>query len=99
MRDNNKNKFDKINRRLFLFMLIKIFSVAYIIERLDDLEGENRINLWPKDKARREILRNWVYDTTITEGVPMGKTLGTAIPLFSMSLIETLIKIKKSSAT
>ena len=65
---------------------------AYIIERLDDLEGENRINLWPKDKARREILRNWVYDTTITEGVPMGKTLGTAIPLFSMSLIETLIK-------
>ena len=65
---------------------------AYIIERLDDLTGENNIKLWPKDKDKRETLRNWVYDTTITEGVPMGKTLGTTIPIFSMSLIETLIK-------
>lgn len=65
---------------------------AYIIERLDELEGANNINLWPKEESERERLRNWVYDTTITEGVPMGKTLGTTIPLFSMSLIENLIK-------
>ncbi len=38
MRDNNKNKFDQINRRLFLFIIIKIFSVAYIIERLYNLQ-------------------------------------------------------------
>ena len=65
---------------------------AYIIERLDELQGANNINLWPKEESERERLRNWVYDTTITEGVPMGKTLGTTIPLFSMGLIENLIK-------
>ena len=65
---------------------------AYIIERLDELQGTNNINLWPKEESEREPLRNWVYDTTITEGVPMGKTLGTTIPLFSAGLIENLIK-------
>ena len=65
---------------------------AYIIERLDELQGTNNINLWPKEESERECLRNWVYDTTITEGVPMGKTLGTTIPLFSAGLIENLIK-------
>jgi len=65
---------------------------AYIIERLDELQGANNINLWPKEESERERLRNWVYDTTITEGVPMGKTLGTTIPLFSAGLIENLIK-------
>ena len=65
---------------------------AYIIERLDELQGTNNINLWPKEESERERLRNWVYDTTITEGVPMGKTLGTTIPLFSAGLIENLIK-------
>ena len=65
---------------------------AYIIERLDELRGTNNINLWPKEESKRERLRNWVYDTTITEGVPMGKTLGTTIPLFSAGLIENLIK-------
>ena len=65
---------------------------AYIIERLDELQGTNNINLWPKEERERERLRNWVYDTTITEGVPMGKTLGTTIPLFSAGLIENLIK-------
>ena len=65
---------------------------AYIIERLDELQGTNNINLWPKEESKRERLRNWVYDTTITEGVPMGKTLGMTIPLFSLGLIENLIK-------
>ena len=65
---------------------------AYIIERLDELQGTNNINLWPKEESERERFRNWVYDTTITEGVPMGKTLGTTIPLFSAGLIENLIK-------
>ena len=65
---------------------------AYIIERLDELQGTNNINLWPKEESERERLRNWVYDTTITEGVPMGKTLGMTIPLFSLGLIENLIK-------
>ena len=65
---------------------------AYIIERLDELQGTNNIKHWPKEESERERLRNWVYDTTITEGVPMGKTLGTTIPLFSAGLIENLIK-------
>ncbi len=65
---------------------------AYIIERLDELQGTNNINLWPNEESERERLRNWVYDTTITEGVPMGKTLGMTIPLFSLGLIENLIK-------
>ena len=65
---------------------------AYIIERLDELQGTNNINLWPKEESEQEQFRNWVYDTTITEGVPMGKTLGTTIPLFSAGLIENLIK-------
>lgn len=65
---------------------------AYIIERLDELEGKNNINLWPAEEEAREKLRKWVYDTTITEGVPLGKSLGTAIPIFSLDLIETLVK-------
>ena len=65
---------------------------AYIIERLDELQGTNNINLWPKEESEQEQFRNWVYDTTITDGVPMGKTLGTTIPLFSAGLIENLIK-------
>ena len=65
---------------------------AYTIEKLDELQGTNNINLWPNEESERERLRNWVYDTTITEGVPMGKTLGTTIPLFSAGLIENLIK-------
>ena len=38
MKNNNKNKYDKINRRLFLFVVIKIFAVVYIIERLYNLQ-------------------------------------------------------------
>ena len=47
---------------------------AYIIERLDELQGTNNINLWPKEESEQERLRNWVYDTTITEGVPVSYT-------------------------
>ena len=38
MRQKSKNKFDKINRRLFLFVIFKVFSVIYIIERLYKLQ-------------------------------------------------------------
>ena len=38
MRENNKNKFDKINRRIFLFVIFKFFAVIYIIERLYNLQ-------------------------------------------------------------
>ena len=65
---------------------------AYIIERIDTLEGSNNIKLWPDNITDNDNLRKWVYDTTITEGVAPGKTLGTSIPLFSTGLIETLIK-------
>ncbi len=38
MRENTKNKFDKINRRIFLFVIFKFFSVSFIIERLYNLQ-------------------------------------------------------------
>ena len=38
MRDNHKNKFDKINRRIFLFVIFKSFTVSFIIERLYNLQ-------------------------------------------------------------
>ena len=31
---------------------------AYIIERIDNLEGDNEINLWPKDPLKRSELKN-----------------------------------------
>ena len=65
---------------------------AYIIERIDNLEGDNEINLWPQDPLKRRELKKWVEDTTITEGVGMGKSGGTMVPLFSTGLIEDLIK-------
>ena len=71
---------------------------AYIIERIDNLEGDNEINLWPKDPLKRRELKKWVEDTTITEGVGMGKSLGTMVPLFSTGLIEDLIKNLKFSS-
>ena len=38
MRDNNKNKSNTINRRIFLFVIFKFISVVYIIERLYNLQ-------------------------------------------------------------
>ena len=38
MRENNKNKFEKINRRIFLFFIFKFFSITFIIERLFNLQ-------------------------------------------------------------
>ena len=38
MRENNKSKFDKINRRIFLFIIFKVLSISYIIERLYNLQ-------------------------------------------------------------
>ena len=65
---------------------------ANIIERLDEFEGPNQINLWPKESNKRQELRKWVYDTTIDENVKLGKSFGTTIPLFSTGLIEVLVK-------
>ena len=65
---------------------------AYIIERLDEFEGPNQINLWPKESDKRQELRKWVYETTIDENVKLGKSFGTTIPLFSTGLIEVLVK-------
>ena len=65
---------------------------AYIIERLDEYQGNNAINLWPLDPKKKETLRKWVYDTTIDESVKLGQSFGTSIPLFSTGLIEVLIK-------
>ena len=36
--ENYKNKSEKINRRIFLFVIFKILSVTYIIERLYNLQ-------------------------------------------------------------
>ena len=68
---------------------------AFIIERLDEFEGPNQINLWPKESDKRQELRKWVYDTTIDENVKLGKSFGTTIPLFSTGLIEVLVKTLK----
>ena len=65
---------------------------AYIIEKLDELEGPNKINLWPQESNKRLELRKWVYSTTIDESVKLGKSFGTTIPLFSTGLIEILVK-------
>ena len=46
---------------------------AYIIERIDSLKGSNDIKLWPENTLDNDKLRKWVYDTTITEGVALGK--------------------------
>ena len=62
-----------------------------IIKRLNKLTGEKDIDLWPVD-VDQDKLNSWVEDTTITDGVPLGKTLGTAIPPFSLILINFMIK-------
>ena len=38
MRENYKNKGEKINRRLFLFIVFQVFSISYIIEILYNLQ-------------------------------------------------------------
>ena len=45
MRQNNKSKFDKINRRLFLFVFFKALTVSFIIERLFNLQIRQSENL------------------------------------------------------
>ena len=62
-----------------------------IIKKLNSLSGENDMDLWPTD-VDQEKLNVWVEDTTLTDGVPLGKTLGTAIPPFSLILINYMIK-------
>ena len=62
-----------------------------IIKKLNSLSGEKDIDLWPSD-VDQEKLNAWVEDTTLTDGVPLGKTLGTAIPPFSLILINFMVK-------
>ena len=62
-----------------------------IIKKLNYLSGEKDIDLWPSD-VDQEKLNAWVEDTTLTDGVPLGKTLGTAIPPFSIILINFMVK-------
>ena len=62
-----------------------------IIKKLNSLSGENDIDLWPVDVDQGK-LNSWVEDTTLTDGVPFGKTLGTAIPPFSLILINFMVK-------
>ena len=62
-----------------------------IIKKLNSLSGEKDIDLWPSD-VDQEKLNAWVEDTTLTDGVPLGKTLGTAIPPFSIILINFMVK-------
>ena len=47
--------------------------------------------MWPFDVDQGK-LNSWVEDTTLTDGVPFGKTLGTAIPPFSLILINFMVK-------
>ena len=62
-----------------------------IIKKLNSISGEIDIDLWPVD-VDQEKLNTWVEDTTLTDGVPLGKTLGTAIPPFSIILINFMVK-------
>ena len=62
-----------------------------IIKKLNSISSENDMDLWPED-VDQEKLNAWVEDTTLTEGVPLGKTLGTAIPPFSLILINFMVK-------
>jgi len=62
-----------------------------IIKKLNSLSGESDMDLWPAD-VDQEKLNVWVEDTTLTDGVPLGKTLGTAIPPFSLILINFMVK-------
>ena len=62
-----------------------------IIKKLNSFSGEIDIDLWPED-VDQEKLNTWVEDTTLTDGVPLGKTLGTAIPPFSLILINFMVK-------
>ena len=45
-----------------------------IIKRLNELSGEIDVDLWPDD-VDQDLLNAWVADTTLTDGVPLGKTL------------------------
>ena len=62
-----------------------------IIKKLNSLSGEKDIDLWPVD-VDQDKLNSWVEDTTLTDGVPFGETLGTAIPPFSLILINFMVK-------
>ncbi len=68
-----------------------ILESTNIIKRVNSLSGDNDFDLWPKDVDQKK-LNNWVEDTTLTDGVPLGKTLGTAIPPFSLILINKMIQ-------
>ena len=68
-----------------------ILESTNIIKRINSLSGDIDINLWPED-VDQEKLNTWVEETTLTDGVPLGKSLGTAIPPFSLVLINKMIQ-------
>ena len=68
-----------------------VLESTNIIKRINSLSGDIDINLWPED-VDQEKLNAWVEETTLTDGVPLGKSLGTAIPPFSLVLINKMIQ-------
>ena len=68
-----------------------VLESTNIIKRINSLSGDIDINLWPED-VDQEKLNTWVEETTLTDGVPLGKSLGTAIPPFSLVLINKMIQ-------
>ena len=65
-----------------------VLESTNIIKRINSLSGDINIDLWPDD-VDQEKLNAWVEETTLTDGVPFGKSLGTAIPPFSLILIAS----------
>ena len=68
-----------------------VLESTNIIKRINSLSGDINIDLWPDD-VDQEKLNAWVEETTLTDGVPFGKSLGTAIPPFSLILINKMIQ-------
>ena len=62
-----------------------------IIKKLNSLKGSKDINLWPSDISK-EDLENWVDDTTLTNGVPLGASFGATIPPFSSILLNHMVQ-------
>jgi glutathione S-transferase len=70
-----------------------VLESTNIIKRINSLSGDIDINLWPED-VDQEKLNTWVEETTLTDGVPLGKSLGTAISNCK-SFLESPLKRKR----
>ena len=66
-----------------------VIDSANIIKKINNLEGNNKIDLYPfVDSDTHSIIKN----TTITEGTKFASTIGTIIPVFSAPLIQFMVK-------